>query len=264
MTSPKLLRAAIIAGFAASALSASQAFAIAIGVNNSNYTATHDGDFGAGAHVVHVQNPIDPWPPAIDFVSNQSLNATNTSFAAGGAATYVSPNLVGLGIAGGTGISQDWLDADPHTAASLRIDFSVNYQTDVGGFSPPTYSFANLGLVGNVSNGGFVRFTYGAQFVGTDGVLGGPLGGVYFNNTPGVFAVPIFEFHWNNGFTGPNGTIQLNGFLLFEAFDGENHSHSGIEFAETSGIGPVPVPAALPLMAAGIGALVVIGRRRSA
>jgi hypothetical protein len=52
-----------------------------------------------------------------------------------------------------------------------------------------------------------VRFTYQATFVGNPGagILGGTLGGTYFNTN-------------NNGIAG-DGTIVLNGFIEFEAYD---------------------------------------------
>jgi hypothetical protein len=130
----------------------------------------------------------------------------NTSRGVGGAGTFSRPDLAALTFPFGTGVSQGRVDAVGHTEASLRIDFNVTYDV-IAGFGPPTYSFANLSLGGVVSDDGFVRFTYQATFVGNPGagILGGTLGGTYFNTN-------------NNGIAG-DGTIVLNGFIEFEAYD---------------------------------------------
>jgi hypothetical protein len=144
----------------------------------------------------------------------------NTSRGVGGAGTFSRPDLAALTFPFGTGVSQGRVDAVGHTEASLRIDFNVTYDV-IAGFGPPTYSFANLPLGGVVSDDGFVRFTYQATFVGNPGagILGGTLGGTYFNDTPGAFVVPLFEFNTNNNGIAGDGTIVLNGFIEFEAYD---------------------------------------------
>jgi hypothetical protein len=243
------------------ALIAAQAHAIAVGVLSSSYTITHNSGFGT-PEITDSFGPaaIPAWPPAIQY--NQTLvDGNNSSGGAGGAATFVSPFVAGLGFPVGTGVSQDWVDAPAHTAAELIVDFTVTYDI-VDGFGPPTSAFANFLLGGNVSNGGWVRFSYNASFTGNPGgLLGGALSGTYFNNTPGAFAVYLSEIISNNNGVPDDGTIGLVGQIKFEAYDGFNHDSSGIDLTRTEGIVPTPLPAALPMMAAAVGALALIRRR---
>jgi hypothetical protein len=259
LNSLKLLRRAGVAAALAAGLFVSQAHAIAVGVAASSYTITHNSGFGDTDGLGPQAIPV--WPPVIQY--NQTLvNGNNASTGAGGAATLVRPDLVGLGFPAGTGVSQDWVDAAAHTAAELIIDFSVTYDV-VGGFGPPTWSFANFLIGGNVSDGGWVRFSYNATFVGAPGgLLGGALAGSYFNNTPGAFTVFLSELHTNGNGVPGNGTIGLNGQIKFEAYDGFNHDSSSIDLTRDEGVTPAPVPTALPLLAAAIGGLVILQQRR--
>ncbi|MEC9432688.1 MAG: hypothetical protein VYD87_07260 [Pseudomonadota bacterium] len=256
----RLSRICLICGLSAGAgLAATDpARAIAVGVNASSYTISHDSGFGPTGGLG--PKAIPAWPPVIEY--NQTLtDGTNTSQGAGGGATLVRPDLVGLGFPAGTGVSQDWI-AGAHDEAVLRIDFDVTYDV-AGGFGPPTWSFANFGLIGQVSDGGWVHFEYAAVFTGVPGgVLGGALSGSYTNATPGAFAVGLSEFHFNGAGVPDVGVINLTGYIQFEAFDGFNHDSSSILLGETSGVMPAPLPAAAPLLAGAMG-LLILARRRA-
>lgn len=253
-------RICLILGLSAGAgLSVSDpAQAVAVGVSGSSYTISHDSGFGPTDGLG--PKAIPTWPPVIEYAETLT-DGTNTSGGWGGAATLVQPNLVGLGFPAGTGVSQDWI-LGAHDEAILRIDFLVTYDV-VGGFGPPTWSFANFGLIGTVSDGGWVHFEYAATFTGAPGgVLGGALSGSYDNNTPGAFSVGLSEIHTNANFVPDIGTITLAGHIQFEAFDGFNHDTSSIVLGANSGVIPTPAPAAGALLASGLGLIAMLRRQR--
>lgn len=236
--------------------------AAVVGVSASSYTITFNSGFGQ----VDVAGPaaVPPAPPALSY--NQVLGGGgNSAQGWGGAGTIAFPFLAGMVFPAGTGVWQDWTNG-AHGAATLRIDFSATYDV-VGGFGPDTFSYANFLLGGFVSNGGNVSFSYGATFTGTNpagAVLGGALAGNYFNNTPGAFLAPLFEFHQNGNFVAGVGAINLAGFIEFSAFDAQNHDLSSIRMVETSGIAPIPLPAMAPVLALVLGVMLLLGYRRRA
>jgi len=61
-----------------------------------------------------------------------------------------------------------------------------------------------------------------------------------------------------------DGTVSLVGQIKFEAFDGTNEDASsiGLDRGSVTSSVMVPVPAALPMKAAAIGGLALLGRRR--
>lgn len=234
--------------------------AAVVGVSASSYTITFDSGFGQAD--VFGPAPVPAAPPAVTY--DQVLGGGgNVARGRGGAGTFAFPFLAGIVFPVGTGVFQDWTNG-AHAAATLRIDFSATYDV-VGGFGPNTFSYANFLLGGQVSNGGFVSFTYGATFTGSNpagAILGGALSGAYVNATPGAFLAPLFEVHQNGNFVAGNGTIDLQGFIEFAAFDGQNHDWSSIEFVRTSGIAPIPLPAMAPVFALLLGLLVLVAMRR--
>ena len=246
---------------------ASTATAAVVGVTASSYEITHESGFGQTDGLGPKVIPGPNVAPPIEY-SGTLVDGTNSSSGWGGAATVFWPDLAGLIFPSGTGVSQDWTDADPHDAASLRIDFSVDYLNAGTTFGPPTFSFAYFFLAGFVSTNGWVEFEYGANFTADDNgqILGGTLGDLYRNDTPGAFNFFQFEFNDNNNFAPVGSLISLEGFIEFRAFDGDPiNNTSTIRLASRSGIAPVPIPATLPMLGSVlVGGLFWARRRRRA
>ena len=110
-----------------------------------------------------------------------------------------------------------------------------------------------------------MSFEYGATFTGTPGgILGGPLSGSYYNNTPGDFTTSLFDSHTNdNGVTGA-GVILLTGFMEFQAYDHdlESDNFSEIYLGEAGGMAAA-IPSSVWLFASGLGVLGWIRGRKA-
>lgn len=268
ISQPRIVHAAALA--AAYLIGATgSAQAVAIGVLGATYTVTHTSGFGPTDTDV---DPAQGWVP--QEIYNQTLSQNgNSSRGVAGTGELVQPNLVALGFTNGTGLSQNLVEDAGHTAASLQIDFSVSYATDLGGFPPDIFSWANFTLGGSVSNGpgSFVMFEYFAEFRDGGGadageLLGGTLMDSLTINTPGAFGpIQLFEVQGPQGNVEGEDPINLNGYLRFTVYDGDfTGEGSSIAFSRASGVIPdVPVPAGLPLLAGGLAVLTVLKRRRS-
>lgn len=72
------------------------------------------------------------------------------------------------------------------------------------------------------------------------------------DNLSNTFEVPGFE------------GVQTVNFLLFNAGEGASGAIDSIDVTPFDTVAPIPVPAALPLLMAGLGGLAFVGRRRKA
>jgi hypothetical protein len=85
----------------------------------------------------------------------------------------VFPTLFGLNVLVGSGVSQ--FDPAPNMGPSvLRIDFSIAYLFDAGGFGPAWFEFANFPIASFAGPGDAATFSTTVNFFST--TLGRPIG----------------------------------------------------------------------------------------
>ena len=168
----------------------SDASAMPAGVSAASYEITQESGFGTPDVTDSFgPTPFPVWPPS-GACDRMLADENNTSRGTGGAGRlWNAVNIIG-GRRMLASLSQDWVDAPAQEAAELIMDFNVTWEiTDGWGGELPTARWGRSAgvwfpLLGNVSENGWVRFTYDAFLSATPGGVLGAVSDVYFNDTP--------------------------------------------------------------------------------
>ena len=233
-----------------------------IGINlpTSSVTITHNPLPGAlPADSVGGLGTVTPSMPFHTDVSGVDFSA-----GAGRTATAVAPNLFALLVFAGTGVSQ--FDPAPNVpASSLRIDFSIDYLFDAGGFALPWNQFANFPLVSFAGPGDLVTFSATVDFF--SGALGGLIGpgvsATFTNPGLGFLAGNAIDIEPAAAAIPANDTVRMFGSIIFTA---DNQTGEAEIFMSQDGGAnvPVPEPSTVALFVSGLAVIAAFGRKRLA
>jgi hypothetical protein len=175
-----------------------------------------------------------------------------TSSGGGGIFAVATPDLIGIGIPSGTGVSQSAPSKGGFSAATLTISWNATFNTGSQPFVSESLlqDFYQLGLGGNVGpTGSSVSAAGSGTFSDTSGVIAGQWGAAatvtvgFTDSTPGPFGTYLFDGNANLADLPANDNVTLTGDLILTAYDPAGNS--GIALTDEAGPVPAPEPSSL-------------------
>lgn len=242
------------------AMHAAMALALSAGASMANpiwaggdYSWNWETGFGNGGNGSTFIGPYTPGNATPTTIDGPGGGNSSAALSLG----YVSqPNLFGIGVNPGSGLSQ-FDPAGLYNEATLSVTFTASWY--INGAFGPAIGFQFWPLTGFVGGAGsYVKFTSTVDFLLGTPFLNTPLRATsvvnYEKNTPGAFSVSLYEAAPLNPAVIIDNYVTLTGTFTFTVKN--DGGPTGVDSGEG---GSVPSSGSLALLGAG---MVVASRRR--